>query len=227
MVKLSPIRAKFQSFQVQEVLVGGSGELVRLHNVYRPPYTDKARFTEASLLEEFFEYLSKLATRTGSPPIMGDFNFQVHDMDNFYAKKLLLLLHSMGYEQLVPSAPTHIRGGNLNLVIFQSEHRSKVQSTRIFPEGTTSDHFLVLTELVVETVDRDFKTRSQVNTYRDFKAVSPEIFRKALYLHEVMEKLEMSESPEEALRVYEEMMKCLVEEVFPLKRVMKLKKKRP
>ena len=151
-VKLSPIRAKFQSFQVQEVLIGGSGDLVRLCNVYRPPYTGKARFTEASFLEEFSEYLADLSTRTGTPFIMGDFNFQVQDPHNFYAKKLLLLLDSMGFEQLVPSAPTHTRGGTLDLVICQSEHQSKVQSMRIFPEGTTSDHFLVLTELGVGTV---------------------------------------------------------------------------
>ena len=101
-VKLSPLRRGYQSFQVQEVLVGGSGDLVRLCNVYRPPYTGKARFTEASFLEEFSEYLSDLSNRTGTPFIMGDFNFQMHDMTNFYAKKLMLLLDSMGYDQLVP-----------------------------------------------------------------------------------------------------------------------------
>ena len=225
-VKLSPIRAKFQSFQVQEVLIGGSGDLVRLCNVYRPPYTGKARFTEASFLEEFSEYLADLSTRTGTPFIMGDFNFQVQDPHNFYAKKLLLLLDSMDYEQLVPSAPTHTRGGTFDLVICQSEHQSKVQSMRIFPEGTTSDHFLVLTELGVGTDDRDYKSRLQVSTYRDFKAVSPDIFRRALYQQD-LERLEISDSPDEALSVYDEVMKSLVEGVFPLKRVKKNKKKRP
>ena len=225
-VKLSPLRTKFRSFQVQEVLIGGSGDLVRLCNVYRLPYTGKARFTEASFLEEFSEYLAELAARTGTPFIMGDFNFQMQDMTNFYAKRLTLLLDSMGYEQLVPGTPTHIHGGTLDLVICQPDCRSKVRSMRIFPEGTTSDHFLVLTELLVETSGPDYKTRAQINTYRDFKAVSPEMFRKALYQQDLLQ-LEMSQSPDEALRIYEGVMKHLVETVFPLKRVKKNKKKRP
>ena len=225
-VKLSPMRRGFQSFQVQEVLVGGNGDLVRLCNVYRPPYTGKARFTEASFLEEFTEYLSDLATRTGSPFLMGDFNFQIQDTSNFYTRKLLSLLDSMGYDQLVPSVPTHIRGGTLDLVICQSEDRKKVQSMSIFPEGTMSDHFLVLTDLVIGSEDCDYKTRAQVSMYRDFKAVSPETFRKALYLQDVT-CIQSAETPTDALKAYEEVMEGLVEAVFPMKRVKKHKKMRP
>ena len=225
-VKLSPLKRSFQSFQVQEVLIGGQGDLVRLCNVYRPPYTGKARFTEASFLEEFTEYLSELATRTGTPFIMGDFNFQIQDQSNFYAKKLILLLDSMGYNQLVPCTPTHICGGTLDLVICQSEDRRRVQSMRIFPEGTTSDHFMVLTELELRTGDCDYKTRTQINMYRDFRAVSPETFLKALYQQDLTQ-LDTSTTPDEALGIYENVMKHLVETVFPLKRIKQYKKKRP
>ena len=197
-VKLSPMRKGFQSFQVQEVLVGGNGDLVRLCNVYRPPYTGKARFTEASFLEEFSEYLSELSTRTGTPFIMGDFNFQMHDMTNFYAKKLMLLLDSMGFDQLVPGTPTHICGGTLDLVICQPEDRRKVRSMRIYPEGTMSDHFMVLTEILIGVEDSSYKTRRQISMYRDFKAVSPETFRRA-FLQQDLSGLEAAESPEEAL----------------------------
>ena len=62
--------------------------------------------------------------------------------------------------------------------------------------------------------------------YRDFKAVSPETFRKAL-LQQNLESLESSESPEEALRIFQGAMSHVVENVFPLKRVKKNKKKRP
>ena len=225
-VRLSPLLTKFQSFQVQEVLIGGRGDLVRLCNVYRPPYTGKARFTEAMFLEEFSDYLAELAARTGTPFVMGDFNFQIQDKNNFYARRLLLLLDSMGFEQIVPCTPTHNRGGTLDLVICQPEYRSKIRSITVFPEGTTSDHFLVLTELAVEAVDQDYKTRPEINIYRDFKAVSPETFRKAL-LQQNMEPLESSESPEEALQIYQGVMKHLVETVFPLKRAKRNKKKRP
>ena len=119
-VKLSPTRSTFKSFQIQEVLVGSGEDMVRLCNIYRPPYTGKARFTAALFLEEFVDYLSELNVKTGSPVLMGDFNFQVQDLSDFYAEKFLKLLDSFGLEQLTPCQPTHIRGGTLDLVICQS-----------------------------------------------------------------------------------------------------------
>ena len=157
---------------------------------------------------------------------MGDFNFQVQDPTNFYAKKLLLLLDSMGFSQLVPGTPTRIGGGTLDLVICQPEPRGMVHSMRIFPEGTTSDHFLILTELTVGSEEGDYKTKEQINTYRDFKAVSSETFLTALNQQD-LSLLESSESVDEALGIYEEVMKQVVERVFPLKRVRRYKKNRP
>lgn len=225
-VKHSPLLTSYKSFQIQEVLIGGQGDLVRLCNVYRPPYTGKARFTEACFLEEFAEYLSELATRTGTPFIMGDFNFQIQDPTNFYAKKLALLLDSMEFDQLVPDTPTHIGGGTLDLVICQSEHRRRVQSIKVIPEGTLSDHFLVLTEMEVGTAESDYKTKGQMNMYRDFKAVSPGTFLKALSQLDLSQ-FWASESPVEALDIFEELMKNVVEMVFPLKRVKQRTKNRP
>lgn len=225
-VRISPLSRRYKSFQIQEVLIGGQGDLVRLCNVYRPPYTGKARFTEACFLEEFSEYLSELGTRTGSPFIMGDFNFQMHDTANFYTKKLVLLLDSMGFDQLVPNTPTHICGGTLDLVICPSEHRRKVQSLRIVPEGTTSDHFLVLTEVRIGTDECDYKMTKKASMYRDFKAVSPDIFLKALSQQD-LSRLHASQTPDEALGIFDEVMKCVVEMVFPVKKVKKSKKNRP
>lgn len=225
-VKLSSVQKSYKSFQIQEVLIGGHGDLVRLCNVYRPPYTGKARFTQASFLDEFSEYLSDLMAKTGKPFIMGDLNFQMHDRDNFYTRKLSHLLDSMDFDQLVPESPTHILGGTLDLVICQTEDRLKVKSIDIFPEGTLSDHYMVLTEMKIGSESTDYRTRTQINMYRDFKAVSSETFLKALSQQDLT-KLNGSESPEDALGAYEELMKRLVELVFPLKRVKRHKKSRP
>eukprot|EP00116_Pleurobrachia_bachei_P001387 sb/3461649/ len=154
--------------------------MVRLCNIYRPPYTGKARFTAASFLEEFVDYLADLNLRTGSPVLMGDFNFQVQDISDFYAEKFLKLLDSFGLEQLTPCQPTHTRGGTLDLVICQSEIKRKFRSVEIQKDGTESDHYMVLSELVTETEDVDFRTKQQVDMYRDFKSVDRELFRQAL-----------------------------------------------
>ena len=47
---------KYKSFQVMESLLNCSSEIIRLINVYRPPYTKKARHTECTFLEEFDDY---------------------------------------------------------------------------------------------------------------------------------------------------------------------------
>ena len=172
-VRLSPTRKTFKSFQIQEVLVGTGEGMVRLCNVYRPPYTGKARFTAASFLDEFVDYLSDLNLRTGIPVLMGDFNFQVQDPSDFYAKKFLNLLDSFGLEQLTPCHPTHNRGGTLDLVICQSEIKWKFKSVEILKDGTESDHYMVLSELVTQTDAADFQSRQQVNMYRDFKSADP------------------------------------------------------
>lgn len=39
---------KYKSFQVMESLLNCSSEIIRLINVYRPPYTKKARHTECT-----------------------------------------------------------------------------------------------------------------------------------------------------------------------------------
>ena len=106
-LRLSPAGKTFRSFQVQEVLIGTGEGMVRLCNIYRPPYTGKARFTAAAFLEEFVDYLADLSLRTGHHVLMGDFNLQVQDLSDFYAEKFLKLLDSFGLDQLTPCQPTH------------------------------------------------------------------------------------------------------------------------
>ena len=211
------MKAKFKSFQVQEALIGGGQDVTRLCNVYRPPYTGKARFTEAQFLEEFADYLSDLVSKTGHPILMGDFNFQVHETQNFYAKKLLGLLDSLGFDQRVPLQPTHVRGGTLDLLLCQKDRNSKVQSVEIFPDGTTSDHFLVLAELCIETAGCEYRTREKVDTYRDYKAVDIELLRCAFRSVDWSEAMEAG-SAEEVLCIYMRKLEELVDRTVPLKR---------
>ncbi len=68
---------KYKSYQVMEAVLSCNTGLVRLVNIYRPPYTKKARFTESMFLEEFDDYLSGLIHKPGQPIIAGDFNIHV------------------------------------------------------------------------------------------------------------------------------------------------------
>ena len=216
-IKYTPVKTKFKSFQVQEALIGIGQDLTRLCNIYRPPYTGKARFTEAQFLDEFTDYLSELVCKTGHPFLMGDFNFQVQDTQNFYARKLLGLLDSLGFDQLVPMQPTHVRGGTLDLLLCQKDVASKVQSVNIFPEGTTSDHFMVLADLSIETTGSEYKTREQVDTYRDFRAVDMDLFRRVFGSVDWSKVME-SETAEDVLHAYVRILEDLVERTVPLKR---------
>eukprot|EP00116_Pleurobrachia_bachei_P019420 sb/3479682/ len=71
----------------------------------------------------------------------------LQDGKNFYTGKLAELLDSLEFSQLVPRQPTHNRGGTLDLVVCPKEVEEKVNSLEIYPDGTESDHFLVLSEL--------------------------------------------------------------------------------
>ena len=137
-------KKKLKTFQIQEALIGSGEDMTRLCDVYRPPYTGKARFTAAQFLEEFSDYLTDLQLKPGHPLLMSDFNFQVQDKDNFYAGKLLSLRDSMGFNQLVPITPTHYRGLTLDLVLCQKERVGVVKNVDVFPDRTSSDHSLVL-----------------------------------------------------------------------------------
>ena len=155
---------------------------------------------------------------------MGDFNFQIQEAGNFYAKKLLSLLDSMGFVQLVPITPTHIRGGTLDLILCPKERIDTVKSVDVFPDGTSSDHFLVLAELLIDTGLGDSRTRRHMEKFRDFKKVDPDMFQQALRTLDWTELYGM-DSPEEALDVFVEKLDDLIDRTVPLRKRKKGEKR--
>ena len=85
---------KFKSFQVMESLLHSDDGAVRLVNIYRPPYTKKAKYTESTFLKEFEDYLEDLDNKSGTPILMGDFNFHMERPEDFYPSKLKCLLET-------------------------------------------------------------------------------------------------------------------------------------
>ena len=67
---------KYKTFEVMEATLQTKDELLRLTNIYRPPYSKKNRYTPKSFLQEFEEYLDSLDEKTGTSIIVDNFNIQ-------------------------------------------------------------------------------------------------------------------------------------------------------
>jgi len=174
-LKINTQVKKYKSFQVMETLLKTEDELLRLVNVYRPPYSKKARFTECDFLLEFEDYLKDLAMKHGIPIIAGDFNFHVERPDDHYPKKFLQLLTDFNLSQHVPSIPTHDQGGTLDLIITDKEFGSRMGDVDIRHSGTNSDHFLVLLDAKLKVIPT--KTESCFTSYRNFNDLNIDDFK--------------------------------------------------
>ena len=173
---------KYKSFQVMEAVLGTTSGLIRLINVYRPPYTKKARFTESKFLEEFEDYLCDLSGKSGQPMIAGDFNIHVEKPLDFYPRKFLDLLNQHDLCQCVPLKPTHDMGGTLDLVVTTEELKKNLQGhINIIYSGTSSDHALVLFNTSLEA---ESSAESEVRkiSYRNFDNIDITDFKKDLLL---------------------------------------------
>ena len=223
-LKQCPVKTRYKSFQVQEVLISDRDQPKRLCNIYRPPYTAKSRLTEASFLSEFSDYLSEVMMKQGTPIIAGDLNFQIQDKDNFYARRLLELLDSFDLDQRVPLQPTHQHGGTLDLVLAPRDLNTG--NLTIFPDGTTSDHFLVQFELSVKPdLTNSCAKKSLYREYRDYKSMDIEAFKEDLRGCDP-DKLIGRDSEETIINIYR-WLESIVEKRVPKKRVRRGKKVKP
>ena len=112
------VHKSFSTFESIEATLGNATELIRLVNIYRPPYSKKAPFTQSQFLAEFSGYLEDISNKVGKAVVMGDFNFHMERPTEFYPRKLQELLDDSGLLQVVPIEPTHTHGGTLDLVIM-------------------------------------------------------------------------------------------------------------
>ena len=101
---------------------------------------------------------------------------------------------------------------------------SKLGNLRIFPDGTMSDHFLVMAEVKL-TSEGTYVSRDRMNVYYDFKSVDLETFR--IGLRDMCLEIPDDISPEEALYLYDRALKEAVERFVPTKRCKAGKNFRP
>lgn len=168
---------KYKSYQVMEAVLNTKSGLIRLINIYRPPYTKKARYTESMFLEEFEDYICNLSNKPGKPVIAGDFNIHVERPQDFYPKKFLDLLDHYDLRQWVPLVPTHDQGGTLDLVITTEELGNSLGSINIIDSGTSSDHYLVKFDIGVVPISETGDEVKKIS-YRNFKTIVMDDFKK-------------------------------------------------
>jgi len=203
---------KFKSFQVMESLLSTDTELVRLVNVYRPPYTKKARFTECDFLEEFDDYLATLFSKPGTPVMAGDFNFHIERPEEHYPKKFLELLAHYQLTQHVPLVPTHDHGGTLDLVITTEAFRRRIGPFEVCHSRTKSDHSLVLFRVDL-TVNLPEETK--VTNYRNFKSIDLESFKEDL-VNSDLSSFQDTISLDDAVALYDSVLTKLMDKHCPV-----------
>ena len=204
---------KYKSFQVMESLLSSTSDLVRLINVYRPPYTKKARHTECTFLEEFDDYLQTLSTKSGTPVIAGDFNLHIERPDDLYPKKFLQLLSHYNLFQYVPTVPTHDQGGTLDLVITNRSFAEKMSNFGIHQSSTSSDHFLILFDVELKTIPKD--GAKTYTTYRNFAKIDVDKFQEDI-INSELGNFDSSISVDEAVSLYDSVLIKLMDKHCPV-----------
>ncbi|KAK6180393.1 hypothetical protein SNE40_012558 [Patella caerulea] len=108
----------FRSFQYLDASIHSSSQLFSTIIIYRPPYSDKNKWTVNDFLTEFSTLLEELIIRPGNLLIAGDFNFH-YETNKPEVIKLSNLLSSFNLVQHV-NEPTHDEGHTLDLIITRS-----------------------------------------------------------------------------------------------------------
>ena len=204
--------AKYKSFQVMESLLKTDKDLIRLVNIYRPPYTKKARFTECDFLEEFESYLKDLSQKQGDPILAGDFNFHMERPTDAYPKKFQQLLDDFLLHQHVPLQPTHDQGGTLDLILTHVSFKDKLQPPVIIPSSTRSDHFLVHFDVELKPkVCEDLRFSS----YRRFKDIDVDEFKTDL-MNSELQNVQEDMVADEAFSLYNKVLTQLMDKHCPV-----------
>ena len=105
----------FTHFEHMDCSIGAHEEIgTILCVIYRPPPATSNGLKNPVFLEEWSEYLDRLATVTHELIIAGDFNFHLDNTTDGDAQRFSSLLSAHGLTQHV-TGPAHIKGHTLDL----------------------------------------------------------------------------------------------------------------
>ena len=174
---------KYSSFQVLESVLQTSTETLRLCVIYRSTqHSSRKKYLatrQTKFFEDFSDYLECLASKSGKPLICGDFNFHVENSLDSVAAQFMNLIKDRGFKQHI-SVPTHISGGTLDLVLTKACPKDFLNVTNISVTpntGTTSDHFFVSFDILLDLVPSRPKT-SVTKEIRELAKINLEDFKR-------------------------------------------------
>ena len=159
----------FSSFEHIAGLFNHNRDILKLVNIYRPPYSVKFPITTRSFLDEFESFLSKIQEFRGHLIIAGDFNLNLKDTNSAYAKEFLELLEKYNLMQLVNSS-THVKGGMIDFIIVEKTIICQIGSVETILDFKT-DHYPIHLSLKTNLMDNHENCKPIIKNVRDINSI--------------------------------------------------------
>ena len=164
---------KFKTFEVMETMLQTKGELLRLVNVYRPPYSKKNPYTVNMFLAQFEEYLDSLDDKPATPIIVGDINIHI-EKDSLEVLRYKDLLDSCLLSQHI-NVPTHEAGGTLDHVIASATLDDRIKDIEVTESANLSDHSFV--SFTITNCEQQPTPGDRLLVYRNFEDIDVPSFK--------------------------------------------------
>lgn len=214
-LKINRNLKKFRTFEQIETTLNTNIGILRLVNIYRPPYSKTNKFTIAQFIPEFEELLEDLICKPGTPLLFGDFNLHVEDYNDIYVTKFLQILDEMNFQLNTPmSCATQLMGGTLDLILTPETLQNKILNCQVIEdELRLSDHKLVFCECLCEAKISDKLT---VHKYRDFSKIDIEKLKRDINSSN-LSKPDAFASIDQAVKCYNITLNALMDKHCPIK----------
>ena len=168
----------YPSFEFTQSTMKTVSGLIRICNIYRPPYSENHRITVKQFITEFKDYLGNIALKPGYSLLLGDFNIHVEKENENYTRQFNDLINEFGFKQIVPiTMKTHIADGCLDLIIVTEDFPYTLTNVEVYSHGTDSDHFLVSTSFKCK---KKQPAKPIQTSYRNYKSLDIGHFREEL-----------------------------------------------
>ena len=205
---------KFKTFEVIETMLQTKGELLRLVNVYRPPYSKQNPYTVNMFLVEFEEYLDSLDDKPATPIIVGDINIHV-EKDSQDVLRYKDLLSGCLLSQHI-KVPTHEAGGTLDHVIASATLDDRISDIQVTESANLSDHSFV--SFTITNCEQHKPTSGdKLLVYRNFEEIDVPSFRDDLRHSKLCQPVTAFKSVDDANDLYNSVLSTLMDKHCPVK----------
>ena len=205
---------KFKTFEVIETMLQTKGELLRLVNVYRPPYSKQNPYTVNMFLVEFEEYLDSLDDKPATPIIVGDLNIHV-EKDSQDVLRYKDLLSGCLLSQHI-KVPTHEAGGTLDHVIASATLDDRISDIQVTESANLSDHSFV--SFTITNCEQHKPTSGdKLLVYRNFEEIDVPSFRDDLRHSKLCQPVTAFKSVDDANDLYNSVLSTLMDKHCPVK----------